>query len=102
MQRDLEKCRRPDCDAPRTAYSVFCDTHHAQQLDHFGLGSSEPQDPALMLERRCKQILRALESYAITSDEAVGQVIDLMIHAGMQRFQSSWPAAYGILPVSIL
>jgi hypothetical protein len=43
-------CRHPGCPNPRSAYTVFCDAHHQQDLDRVGDGAKlRPEDMTHLL-----------------------------------------------------
>ena len=83
---------------PRTRYSVFCDEHHREQLIHAGLERVTPRDACDGMAGRCRQIIRACESGAITRDEVFTSLFDLLVHAGMHGLERCWGPCLDVLP----
>ena len=51
--------------------------------------------------RKCQQPLRNHEQGAITADETVSQLADILVHAGMYGESPYWPDCFNALPAGM-
>jgi hypothetical protein len=102
MPESAGECHHDGCTRRRTAYSVFCEEHHREQLERVGLISDVASDPASIIRKRCERLLQAFNQNILSREELCSGLFDHFVHDGMKVGSENWGEALAALPHAVL
>src|SRR5690349_10074300 len=89
-------CKKEGCKQPRARHSVFCDQHHAEQLDSASL--LELKEPCEEMRDECRRVIHAGKLGAITGGEIPSRLFDIFVHSGTRGLEDCWMQCIEVLP----